>query len=222
MNFPLEVLTENKGIPNTDEIALVVLEGLSKKTKGLPSRYFYDDRGSELFRKIMMLPEYYPTNCEREIFTKYSSEIVSKIIGDPINLVELGCGDGSKTVLFLQELIRQGQEFNFFPLDISPTAIETLMNNLTSQLDTSYFKTKGLVAEYSQGLSWLTKNSGQRNLVLFLGSNIGNFDLTSSLRFFRQLWFSLNSCDFVIVGFDLKKSLNILHAAYNDSQGVTA
>ena len=222
MNFSLEVLTGGNGIPNTDEMALVVLEGLSKKPKGLPSRYFYDDRGSEIFRKIMALPEYYPTDCEREILTKYSSDMVAKIKGDPINLVELGCGDGTKTLLFLQELVNQDQEFKFFPLDISSAAIEAMMNNLTSQLSDSNFETKGLVAEYFQGLSWLTENSGQRNLILFLGSNIGNFDLSSSLRFLRQLWFSLNSGDFVIIGFDLKKSPNILHTAYNDSQGVTA
>lgn len=222
MDYSLERLTLGNGIPTADEMALVVLEGLSKKPKGLPSRYFYDDRGSDLFRQIMALPEYYPTDCEREILTKHSADMVSRIKGESLNLVELGCGDGAKTVLFLRELIEQKQDFKFFPLDISDAAIDTMMANLEKQLPATDFETKGLVAEYFQGLNWLTENTGQRNLVLFLGSNIGNFDHSSSLRFLRQLWFALNPGDFVMIGFDLKKSPNILHAAYNDSKGVTA
>jgi L-histidine N-alpha-methyltransferase len=203
------------------ELALSVLEGLSSRPKSLPSRLFYDDKGSKLFQQIMNLEEYYPTRCEAEILEKYAGEITEYASGGKFNLVELGCGDGAKTVKLLDALIHKKQEFNFVPLDISRAAVEFLLGNLEKRFGNIPFEVKGLVAEYFQGLSWLTDNASERNMVLFLGSNIGNFNKPTALRFLRHLWHSLNDGDLVLIGYDLKKDLDVLYDAYNDKKGVT-
>ncbi len=204
-----------------NELALSVLEGLSKQPKGLPSVLFYDDKGSELFKRIMGLKEYYPTQCEADILTTHGAEIAKHLKGEKFNLVELGCGDGAKTIILLKHLLETVEEFRFVPLDISKAAVEFLMENLKKQFGSIPFDTLGLVSEYFQGLNWLNTNAENRNLVLFLGSNIGNFNRSLAMRFLRQLWYSLKDGDLVLIGFDLKKDLDILYDAYNDSEGVT-
>ncbi len=205
----------------THEMALSVLEGLSSRPKSLPSLLFYDDKGSELFKKIMQLDEYYPTRCEAEILQKYSQDITSFVSGEKFNLVELGCGDGAKTILLLNTLLKEKREFNYVPLDISKAAVEFLLGNLEKEYGPIPFDVLGLVAEYFQGLGWLTENASERNMVLFLGSNIGNFNRPTALRFLRHLWHSLNDGDLVLIGFDLKKDLDVLYDAYNDKEGIT-
>lgn len=91
---------------HAEELALSVLEGLSKRPKSLPSKLFYDDKGSLLFKKIMGLEEYYPTRCENEILENKADNIISQLKVDNINLVELGCGDGSKTLHLLDSLTK--------------------------------------------------------------------------------------------------------------------
>ena len=206
---------------SSHELALSVLEGLSRNPKSLPSSLFYDDKGSELFKKIMALPEYYPTNCEAEILDRQSSKIAGHMKDKTYNIVELGCGDGAKTILFFDHLIEASKKFNFVPLDISQAAIDFLIENLKAKYQDLPFQIHGLVAEYFQGLSWLSTNAQEQNMVLFLGSNIGNFNRPTSMRFLRSLWHSLKKDDLVLIGFDLKKDLDILYNAYNDSQGIT-
>jgi L-histidine N-alpha-methyltransferase len=221
MTTSIEELTGSSHQSADHELALSLLEGLSKSPKSLPSRFFYDDKGSELFKQIMGLPEYYPTRCEKEILQKYSGEIASLLDDGQYNIVELGCGDGVKTMLLLEKLLEQKKEFSFVPLDISKAAVDFLISNLKKEYGEIPFEVKGLVAEYFQGLSWLSTNASEKNLVLFLGSNIGNFDKSMAMRFLRQLWYSLNDGDLILIGFDLKKDLDILYNAYNDSAGVT-
>jgi dimethylhistidine N-methyltransferase len=221
MKTIIEELIEPSHQGSDNELALSLLEGLSKSPKSLPSRFFYDDKGSELFKQIMGLPEYYPTRCEKQILEKYSGEIASLLGSEQCNIVELGCGDGVKTMLLLEKLIEQKKDFSFVPLDISKAAVEFLIGNLKKEYGEIPFEVKGLVAEYFQGLSWLANNASEKNLVLFLGSNIGNFDKPMALRFLRHLWYSLNDGDLILIGFDLKKDLDILYNAYNDSAGVT-
>lgn len=219
--FDLKVLATDSGGDPEHELALSVLEGFSKRPKGLPSRLFYDDRGSELFQKIMGLDEYYPTNCETEILQNHGGEIASYLEGKKFNLVELGCGDGAKTTILLKQLLQKAESFNFVPLDISKAAIESLMDNLEKEFGEIPFSTLGLVSDYFAGLRWLNENAQATNLVMFLGSNIGNFNKATAMRFLRQLWYSLNEGDLVLIGFDLKKDLDILYDAYNDAHGVT-
>ncbi len=204
------------------ELALAVLEGLSKLPKGLPSRLFYDDKGSELFEQIMELEEYYPTRCEAEILSQQGLKITDYLVGSQqFNLVELGCGNGAKTILLLNAFIEAKKKFSYVPLDISSTAVEFIITNFKKEYGEIPFSIQGLVAEYFQGIKWLNQNIQAKNFVLFLGSNIGNFNKSIALRFLRQLWYSLNEGDFILIGFDLKKDLDVLYDAYNDSKGIT-
>ncbi len=217
----IEILNQNLNLDSDHELALSVLEGLSGNPKSLPSRLFYDDKGSDLFKQIMELEEYYPTNCEAEIIEKFGLEIATNLKDESYNIIELGCGDGAKTIKLLNSFIKAERDFNFVPLDISKAAVENLISNLEVEYSKIPFNVNGIVAEYFQGLRWLSENATQRNMVLFLGSNIGNFNKPTSMRFLRSLWHSLNHDDLVFIGFDLKKDLDILYDAYNDSKGVT-
>jgi dimethylhistidine N-methyltransferase len=200
--------------------ALDVLVGLSEIPKRLPSKYFYDDRGSELFQKIMDLPEYYLTNCEFNILETKKAEIANLIHKDFFNLVELGAGDGRKTSLLIEHFMKEGLQFKYVPIDISERAMLFLIQLMNKRFPK--LQTQGIVAEYFYGLKWLGKITAQKNLILFLGSNLGNFNRPQSRVFLRNLWNTLNDGDFLITGFDLKKDIHLMRKAYNDKQGITS
>lgn len=204
------------------DFAYDVLVGLSEKPKHLSSKYFYDDVGSECFRRIMDLPEYYPTDVETEILTARAGEIVAPLVeSGPFNLVDLGAGDGKKTMILIDELRRRGADFTYVPIDISEGAMKQLVETVKSTRPD--VKIAGLVSEYTAGVHYLgLSDKAHRNLVLFLGSNIGNFNFAQGRAFLRRLWSSLAERDYALVGFDLKKEIEVLLAAYNDSGGVTA
>ncbi len=202
------------------EFAVDVLHGLSQSIKHLPSKYIYDNVGSVLFQKIMDLPEYYLTNCEKEVLDTHKTQLVSLIGQEEFNLVELGAGDGLKTKILIDEFMNKKLDFHYVPIDISELAIKDLVQNVSHEFKN--LKTEGIVAEYFYGLKWLSKLNHRKNLVLFLGSNIGNFNSSEAKVFLTSLWNSLNDGDLILIGFDLKKDINIIAKAYNDSKGVTA
>ncbi|MEX0967144.1 MAG: L-histidine N(alpha)-methyltransferase [Bacteroidia bacterium] len=197
-----------------------VLLGLTSDTKRLHSKYIYDNEGSRLFSQIMELEEYYPTRCEKEILENHKEYFAALAAGEPFNLVELGAGDGRKTKILLKHFLEKDLDFQYIPIDISEEAIKGLL----AQFAEAYpgLEMKGLVAEYFRGLRWLKNSSERRNFVLFMGSNIGNFNLPQAGDFLRSLWNSLHDGDLVAIGFDLQKDLDTLRSAYNDSKGVTA
>lgn len=209
-----EISTEKKAF------ARDVLIGLSEPRKWLPARHHYDDEGSRLFQKIMALPEYYPTNCEFEILETQKGEIAKLMGANHFNLVELGAGDGAKTSILLDHFIKSGFEFQYVPIDISEGAMQGLIDSIQDKF--ANIKANGIVAEYFDGLKWLGKIGQQKNLVLFLGSNLGNFSASQAKVFVRTLWDTLNNDDLVLIGFDLKKDIDLMLGAYNDSQGVTS
>jgi dimethylhistidine N-methyltransferase len=196
-----------------------VRNGLSQKPYRVPSRWFYDEKGSELFKKITELPEYYLTRSEREILETHRQELADYIGDQPFNLIELGAGDGSKTRLLLDQF-KDRTDFMYIPIDISQTAVTKLLSRV--EKDYPNLNGHGLIAEYRDGLSWVESRWERRNLVLFLGSSIGNFEAQESREFLSNLRSSLNPADYVLIGFDLIKSESILIPAYNDSRGVTA
>jgi len=202
------------------EFAGDVLAGLSRYHKALPSKYIYDSEGSRIFQEIMELPEYYLTRKETEIIWNNRKQFKEIIQNEPINLVELGAGDGEKTKILLRELIETKQDFFYVPIDISTSALRGLLENLEKEF--SGLRTEGLVSEYFSGLSWLSKLNQGRNVVLFLGSNIGNFNPSACDTFLSGLWNALNDGDYVYIGFDLRKDIAIMSKAYKDSKGVTA
>jgi L-histidine N-alpha-methyltransferase len=203
-----------------EKFAVDVLSGLSARDKTLPSKYFYDSRGSELFRKIMDLPEYYLTDCEMEILQTHGHEISDVVCTEGMNIVELGAGDGLKTKVILDKLSEKKVSFSYNPIDISESAIRGLSAELQEILPA--VDVHGLVADYFDGICWLSERKHCGSLVLFLGSNIGNFTPGERGSFLDSLWNAMDNGDYVLIGFDLKKDINVIKQAYDDSEGITA
>jgi L-histidine Nalpha-methyltransferase len=193
--------------------------GLTKTPKQIPSKYFYDERGSELFNAITRHPDYYLTECELEILNTHKNAIAELVNSDAINLIELGPGEGVKSQLLIKQFLQQTTNFTYSPIDISENYLIKLVNQFNLQLPE--LKTTAIHADYFKGLEWLSTDSKRKNLVLFLGSSIGNFDNDAAHGFLRHLWQSLHDGDNILIGFDLKKDINTLLRAYNDSDGIT-
>ncbi len=202
-----------------EALALDVLIGLTEKPKRIPSKHFYDDEGSRLFQAIMDLPEYYLTKSEFEILRDHKEQIADKLNGQPFNLVELGPGDATKTRILLNHFAESRLRFQYVPIDISESAMSELVDSLNGELPR--LQIHGLVSDYLNAVGRLKGMNSKRNLVLFLGSNIGNLNRAGARVFLRSLWNSLQHDDLLLIGFDLKKDIDLLLKAYNDSQGVT-
>lgn len=218
----LDVSATRKRVPRRAGGAFAhdVFRGLSRSPKALPSKHFYDAEGSRLFQRITELDEYYLTRCEAEILETHAAEIGDAVFPGPLRVVELGAGDGRKTEILLRRLLGAGLRFQYVPIDICRRSVIDLTASFRRRFDGS-LRMRGVVAEYFDGLASLRWASHRPDLVLFLGSSVGNFTHAEAWQFFRRLRESLRPGDFVLVGFDLKKDLDILHRAYNDAQGVT-
>ena len=204
-----------------DEFAKDTFLGLNKTPKSIHSRYLYDNAGSKIYEQIMDLPEYYLVKSELEILEKYKS-VFAEFIGPDmdINLVELGVGNGVKTALLIEEFLKKNLNFEFVPIDISESAMKELCSLLNKKFPN--LRTNGLVADYFDSMKYLKKQSTKTNFVLFLGSNIGNFLYDQAMEFLYHLWNVLHDGDYILIGFDLRKDLNTMINAYNDSKGITA
>ena len=207
-----------EGNSQKDQFAIDVLTGLCAKSKNLPAKYFYDDTGSEVFQKITKHEDYYLTTTEFKILNSIKNQLPEVIGEKEIDIIELGAGDGHKSQLIIDGFLNANCKVNFYPIDISEKAMVMLSQNMVSHPNLTV---KGVVAEYFDGLRLVRNQSKNKQLVLFLGSNIGNFDRIQNQGFLRRLWMSLNTSDSVLLGFDLKKDVSILTAAYNDSSGHT-
>src|SRR6056297_1486949 len=197
------------------------LKGLTANEKYLLPKYFYDDKGSRIFQDIMQMPEYYLTDCEFEIFTRHQSEM-KDLFGNGntyFELVELGSGDGLKTKILLNHFVEHQIDFKYVAVDISRQANENLYKKLKAELPelNTEFKT----GDYFQMMNELNQDSDNNKVFLFLGSNIGNFMEDERHRFLSQLSDFIQQNDKLLIGFDLKKSRNIIIKAYDDSHGYT-
>lgn len=201
-----------------NRFALDVLLGLTSTPKTIPSKYFYDDRGSELFQKITQLPEYYLTRAEYEILESLSFRLPQLISAHDLDIVELGAGDGHKTRLLIDGFERAGQKIHYYPIDISEKAMTLLEQNVRPRENVAVHP---LVSEFSDGLKLVRQTSDRTKLVLFLGSNIGNFSVRERREFLSMIWSFLDQNDRLMIGFDLKKDIPTLIRAYNDSMGIT-
>lgn len=197
-----------------------VREGLSAKSKRLFPKYLYDALGSQLFEAICLLPEYYLTRAENEILTRYSDQIVSEVPGPEVSLLEMGSGSALKTRLIIEALLKRQSELLFIPVDISLSALETSSRVLLQ----SYpgLRIEAYASDYYDGLKALSNEQRGRTLALFLGSNIGNFDLREAQTFLRAMRSVLKAGDALLLGADLRKRPEVLEAAYDDSLGITA
>ncbi|MBA2690178.1 MAG: L-histidine N(alpha)-methyltransferase [Burkholderiales bacterium] len=194
-----------------------VMNGLGKSPKALPAKYFYDPRGSQLFEAICALPEYYPTRTETALMTQYGGAMAAGL-GESVLLIEYGSGSGEKTRILIDAL----NPAAYMPIDISESALLAFAGSLAKTHPK--LPVIAICADYARPLSFpnLTATEYRRKAVYFPGSTIGNFTREESLAFLRQTRDLLGSHGAMLVGVDLKKDPAVLHAAYNDTQGVTA
>ena len=198
-----------------------VLYGLTSSPKVLQSKYFYDAEGDKLFQMIMACPEYYLTNCELEIFSQQTEKLAHAFLAryKTFDIIELGAGDATKSAYLLKYLSTQKFKFTYFPIDISENVISYLHKELPIKVPGLVMT--GLNGEYFEMINAANKRSLKRKLVLFLGSNIGNFTKQEAVEFLIEFNQCLAPGDTVLIGFDLKKNPHQILAAYNDKAGVT-
>ncbi len=204
-----------------DQFKKDVLEGLSKENKSLSSKYFYDKKGDELFQQIMAMPEYYLTRAEMEIFTTKAMEIVESFGIDKLTkfeLIELGAGDGTKTIRLLEELLKEKYDFEYIPIDISQNALDGLVQMLSEKLPT--LSVTAMQGTYFNILSKL-KERNEPKIILFLGSNLGNLLDEEASKFLYELGASMHTGDKILLGLDSIKQKEIVLPAYNDAAGIT-
>ena len=197
-------------------MAEVVREGLSSPFKELPPKYFYDERGSELFERITEQPEYYPTRCEREILDARAGEIVAA--AQPRTLIELGSGAATKSRVLLDAMRDAGTLERFVPVDIA----EGITRRVAAELVGEYpgLTVEGIVCDYETHLERIPRPEGA--LIAFLGGTIGNFRPAPRRQFLARIATLMYPEDRFLLGTDLVKDRARLEAAYDDAAGVTA
>jgi dimethylhistidine N-methyltransferase len=198
-------------------VAAVAREGLTSPRKRLPAWLLYDERGSALFEEITRLPEYYLTRTERAILEASADEILSAA-GQPLEIVELGAGSATKTSLLLAALLARQPHATYTPVDVSPTALGLAAAELRRF---RRLRVRPIAARYPEELE-LPARTASRRLVLFLGSNIGNYPPSEARALLAGVRRRLDSGDALLLGADLAKSPRLLLPAYDDAVGVTA
>ena len=206
-------------LESTEERSLAddVLDGLTRPFKELPPKHFYDARGAELFDRICELPEYYPTRAERAILEQHAREL-SALTG-AAELVELGSGTAAKTRVLLDALHAAGTLKRYIPVDVTESMVRECAAELTGEYPG--LRVHGVIGDFERHLDQVPNAIGPR-IVAFLGGTIGNFPPASRRRVLREIARLLGPEDYLLMGTDLVKDPEILEAAYDDAQGVTA
>jgi L-histidine Nalpha-methyltransferase len=188
---------------------------LQSRPRTIPPRWLYDDRGSELFDEITRLPEYYPTEAEREILDMHSARIAE--VSSATTVIELGSGTSDKTRTLLDAFVAHGAIERFVPLDVS----EATLVFAADVLDQRYpdLLVEPVVGDFTRHLGELPR--GGRRLVAFLGGTVGNFYREERRAFLGALADSLEPDDWLLLGVDLIKPIDRILDAYDDAQGVT-
>jgi L-histidine N-alpha-methyltransferase len=203
--------------PDERTLAFDVLDGLTRPFKEIPPKHFYDTEGSRLFDEITRLPEYYPTRAERAILQARSAEIVAETRAG--ELVELGSGVPTKTLLLLDAMRDAGTLDRYVPFDVSEGVLRESAENLVERYPG--LRVYGVLGDFERHLDALPPAEGPR-IVAFLGGTIGNFPPGTRRKFLRSIARVLRPRDALLLGTDLVKDPAVLEAAYNDSAGVTA
>lgn len=192
-----------------------VLEGLTQTQKTLSPKYFYDERGSQLFDEITRLPEYYPTRTETALFEQNGAAIAAHFAGD-VTLIEYGSGSSRK----IRALLEGMKPAAYVPLDISGEHLEASAKTL--QADYDWLDIYAVCADYSQPIELPGEIPRNQPMAFFPGSSIGNFSPPAAADFLRRVRTLVGDNGKLLVGVDRKKDKALLEAAYNDASGVTA
>jgi len=217
------VIPESAAAPAAEAVrgfAEDVRRDLALLPKQLQSKYLYDGLGSSLFEAICFLPWYRITRAETRLLRRVAGEVVEQL-RDPVTIVELGCGSGEKLAMIVEALRSRRRAVSVHLIDISPVALEHSERAL-GRLD--YVSLVGHRATYEEGLRHASQERPARGslLVLFLGSNIGNFDTPAADGFLAEIRAALRPGDALLLGADLVKPEKDLLAAYDDPLGLTA
>ena len=199
-----------------EDIQQEIVEGLLADKKWISSKFFYNEKGSQLFEKITHLDEYYPTRTEISILKDTAPELLD---GNPCEIIELGSGDCKKASLIVEAIpdyLRS--QCTYKPIDVSLSAIMESAKGLSEKFPT--LNILGYGADFTKQFNQIPRSIPA--LICFLGSTIGNFDPQISLELLKTIRENMIAGDRFLLGVDLIKSKDVLHAAYNDSEGVTA
>jgi L-histidine N-alpha-methyltransferase len=210
--------TDCQSVPRPDDTFLAdVLRGLSRPQKLLPCKYFYDERGSQLFEAICRTPEYYPTRTELAIMRRHAAEMAG-LLGARRVVVELGSGSGWKTRLLLRHLPRPAA---YVPVDVSSECLMRFAAELRGEFPD--VEVAPVAADFTRHFEVPDAPfPDDRRAVYFPGSTIGNFETDEARRLLARMAELCGPDGALLIGIDLVKALDVLEAAYNDRQGVTA
>jgi dimethylhistidine N-methyltransferase len=229
--IPLRIAEETE-----TPVAAAVREGLAAGPKRLPAWLFYDAEGSRLFDQITQLPEYYLTRTERGIFSAHAGDIVDRAAQydpgatDPdatyedkparLRIAELGAGSADKTRLLLRTAAARQGTLLYEPVDVSSSALQTARERIEGEIPGVHVLPR--VMDYTRGLDLYPAAHGERRLVLYIGSSIGNFEPQQASEVLEIIRAGLEPGDALLLGVDLRKDESTLLAAYDDAAGVTA
>ena len=196
-----------------------IREGMQARPRIIPPKFFYDERGSELFEEITRLPEYYPTRVERGILAADVAAWLRDV--RPSSLVELGAGNADKTRILLEAMLEAAQRepVVYAPVDVSAEFLRATAERLSTEYPA--LRVEPIVADLTEEFA-LPRELPHPRVVAFLGSTIGNFGRAAAARLLRQAAAVLDDDDRLLLGVDLRKEPALLRAAYNDAAGVTA
>lgn len=202
-------------------VGAVVAEGLLSRPKWLPSWLFYDAAGSQLFDQITELPEYYVTRAERSILAARAEAIIRAAAGsDALRIVELGAGSCDKTRLLLRAAVERQDTVLYEPVDVSASALTEAQERIEREISGVLVSPR--VLDYTRDFALDLPLHGERRLVLYIGSSIGNFEPHEAQSLLKKVRAALVPGDSILLGVDLVKPLSVLLPAYDDAAGVTA
>jgi dimethylhistidine N-methyltransferase len=196
-----------------------VYRGLTSKPKALSPWLFYDEVGSRLFEAITKLPEYYVTRTERGIFARYADEILDCAGYRALTMIELGAGTAAKTGLLLRAAVRRQGAVDYVPIDVSESALAAAKEHIEAEIPG--VRVESRVADYTEGIAEIPAD-GQRRMVLYIGSSIGNFEPADAVQVLRKVRRRLAPGDLLLLGADHVKDGGTLLRAYDDGAGITA
>ena len=210
--------------PTETPVAAAVRQGLAAHRKWLPAWLFYDADGSLLFDKITRLPEYYLTRTERDILAARAAEIVAQAAGDApharLRIAELGAGSADKTRLLLRAAVERQGTLIYEPVDVSSSALQEARERIEREIAGVHVLPR--VMNYTEGLDFYPAAAGERRMLLYIGSSIGNFEPDEAADVLGIVRAGLSDGDTLLLGVDLRKDESTLLAAYNDAAGTTA
>jgi L-histidine N-alpha-methyltransferase len=202
-----------------DAFARHVRAGLTNRPKHLSCCFFYDAEGSALFESICELPEYYLTRAERGILQEHAAAVAARFPRGA-RLVELGSGNSAKTRLLIEAFLKRQERLHYVPLDICGVILQETARELLRAYPR--LTITAIAAEYQEGLQHLDASGDLPKLILWLGSNVGNFHRPEAADFLAKVRRTMSADDRLLLGVDLRKDRRRLEAAYDDAQGVTA